>query len=152
MGWAPQPPAPHRRVSRSPKITEPRMSHSIQWPLEPADPDTFRGSAFIRLVAAASESEFVKAYYVRFEPGARTNWHAHSGDQILIVTAGRCRYQIQGHAPVDLDAGASVRFMAGTRHWHGASPSEAGEHLAINIEARDTTWLEPVSDEQYASS
>ena len=30
---------------------------------------------------------------VTFDAGARTNWHKHSGGQILLVTAGEGRYQ-----------------------------------------------------------
>ena len=62
------------------------MKQSIDWPLRPADPSNFSGAAFMRLVGEAVSSEPVKVYYVRFQPGARTNWHTHSGDQILLVT------------------------------------------------------------------
>ena len=44
-----------------------------------------------RIIGAAAESEPLKLYYVRFEPRARTFWHAHQGTQILVATAGRCR-------------------------------------------------------------
>ena len=33
---------------------------------------------------------------VTFEPKARTNWHKHSGGQILLATAGEGRYQEKG--------------------------------------------------------
>jgi quercetin dioxygenase-like cupin family protein len=126
------------------------MKQSIDWPLRPADPSNFSGAAFMRLVGEAATSEPVKVYYVRFEPGARTNWHVHSGDQILLVTVGTCRYQITGQPPIDLPVGESVRIRAGTRHWHGAAPTESGEHVAINLDVEETTWLESVSDEEYA--
>jgi 4-carboxymuconolactone decarboxylase len=125
------------------------MQHIINWPLEAANPETFKGAAYMRLVAAATSLEPIKAYYVRFEPGARTNWHSHSGDQVLVVTAGNCRYQLEGDAVSDLKAGESVRIPAGVRHWHGAGPGSVGEHLAVNIDARETSWLDPVSDEEY---
>lgn len=125
------------------------MPTTLTLQLDDADSNTFRGSAYIRLLASAAEREFVKIYYVRFEPGARTNWHSHSGDQILITTAGRCAYQIAGGPVQQLPEGQSVRIPAGARHWHGASPTEAGEHAAINLDIRETIWSEPVSDDTY---
>lgn len=44
-----------------------------------------------------------------------------------------------------------VRFAAGEKHWHGASPTVAMSHIAIQ-EALDGTaveWMEQVTDEQY---
>ena len=125
------------------------MKDEIRWSLEPADPRTFTGQAASRLVAGAERGVDVKAYYVRFEAGARTNWHVHAGTQILIVTQGVCRYQREHGPAVEIEAGTSVRFEGGERHWHGAGPDEAAAHLAINLENRETVWQEPVTDEQY---
>ncbi|HUE95023.1 MAG TPA: cupin domain-containing protein [Longimicrobiaceae bacterium] len=110
--------------------------------LNPTDSSTFTGAAFSGLLAAAEREEFVKVYVVRFEPGARTFWHAHSGPQILVVTAGRCRYQRAGEEIRELRAGESVRFEPGVRHWHGAAEAEGTEHVAINLDARETDWQE----------
>ncbi len=125
------------------------MSPDISWRLNPTDPSTFSGSAFTRLLGTANSAVPVKLYYVRFEPGARTNWHSHSGTQILVVTEGRCRYQVAGELPGELGAGESVSFAAGVKHWHGALPTEAGEHIAINLTTGDTVWLEPVTEDEY---
>ena len=125
------------------------MSHEISFPLRPADARTFSGSAFTCLMGGAESAIPVKLYYVRFEPGARTNWHAHSGDQILVVCAGRCRYQTAGEPVREIGAGESVRFTAGVRHWHGATRAEGTEHIAINVDCRETSWLDAVSDEDY---
>jgi 4-carboxymuconolactone decarboxylase len=122
------------------------MPNQITWPLEPADPRNFTGTAFMRLVGAANHEEAVKLYYVRFMPGARTNWHVHSGNQILVVTAGTCQYQRAGEPVRELTTGESVRFLPGERHWHGAAPTLQGEHIAINLDIAETTWLEPVSE------
>lgn len=122
------------------------MNPVISIPLSPADPETFRGTAFSGAIAAAESDVAVKLFWVRFEPDARTNWHAHSGEQILLVTSGRCRYQIDGEPIREIGAGESIRFDPGVRHWHGASASEAAEHIAINIANERTSWFEPVSD------
>jgi quercetin dioxygenase-like cupin family protein len=125
------------------------MSIDITWPLGAADPSNFTGTVFNRLVAAAERDAPIKLYYVHFEPGARTNWHTHSGPQILVVTSGRCRFQREGEPPREIVAGESVRFEPGIRHWHGAAFATAAEHIAINLDARETLWREPVSEADY---
>ena len=110
--------------------------------LKATDSSTFSGAAFSGLLAAAENEEFVKLYVVRFEPGARTFWHAHSGPQILVVTSGRCRFQRDGEPVREIAAGESVRFAAGVRHWHGAAEDEGAEHIAINLDVRETDWQE----------
>jgi quercetin dioxygenase-like cupin family protein len=125
------------------------MPQEIVFTLRPTDARTFSGAAFTCLMAAAEQAVPVKLYYVRFEAGARTNWHSHSGDQVLVVCAGRCRYQSAGEPVREIEAGESVRFTAGVRHWHGATTSEGAEHIAINLDCRETNWLERVSEEDY---
>jgi quercetin dioxygenase-like cupin family protein len=121
------------------------MPGEIVLPLQSADPRTFSGTASIRMMGGAEEEVPVKLYYVRFEPGARTFWHSHSGTQILVVTAGRCRYQRDGEPIREIAAGESVQFEPGVRHWHGAAEEQAAEHIAINLDNRETSWQEEVS-------
>nr|WP_240911592.1 hypothetical protein [Paludisphaera soli] len=44
-----------------------------------------------------------------------------------------------------------VWFPAGVRHWHGASPTTAMTHTAIQeaLDGKMVDWLEHVSDDQY---
>lgn len=120
------------------------MNHEIRFELTPADVRNFSGEAFTRLIGAAEESEALKLYYVRFEPGAATFWHAHQGKQILVVTAGRCRYQVDGGPILELGEGESVAFEEGVRHWHGAAEDQAAEHIAVNLGIAETIWHEKV--------
>ncbi len=83
-----------------------------------------------------------------FEPGARTDWHAHSGPQLLYVVEGRCRVQAWGEAMQEVGPGDTVYIAPDEKHWHGAAPATGTVHIAVNIDAR-TTWLERVSEEQY---
>jgi quercetin dioxygenase-like cupin family protein len=88
---------------------------------------------------------------VTFEPGARTNWHNHPLGQTLIVTAGCGWTQCEGEEIVEIRAGDVVWCPAGHKHWHGASPTTAMSHIAIQ-EALDGSygdWFGPVTDEQY---
>jgi quercetin dioxygenase-like cupin family protein len=83
-----------------------------------------------------------------FSDGGRTNWHKHSGPQWLFVVEGRVRVQTEGSVHQDLAAGDAVVIAPGERHWHGAAPGSGGTHIAVNVNAA-TTWLEPVSEEEY---
>ncbi len=89
-------------------------------------------------------------YRVEFDPGARTNWHTHSGAQWLFVIEGRVRVQTSGEVVQDVDAGGAVVIAPGERHWHGAAPGMRAVHLAVNVNVT-TAWLEPVTDEEYDS-
>lgn len=88
---------------------------------------------------------------VTFEAGARTNWHTHSGGQILLVTAGEGRYQEKGKDIQVLKIGDVVKIPPNAIHWHGASPNCKFAHISIetNIPNNITTWLEPVTDKEY---
>ena len=88
---------------------------------------------------------------VTFEPGARTAWHTHPLGQTLIVTAGLGRVQRWGGPIEDIRPGDVIWFSPGEKHWHGASPTTAMTHIAIQerLDGRVVDWLEHVSDEQY---
>lgn len=88
---------------------------------------------------------------VTFDRGARTNWHKHSGGQILLVTAGEGRYQERGKDIQTLKKGDVVKIPPNVEHWHGASCDSEFAHISIepNIPHNETTWLEPVTEEQY---
>jgi len=88
---------------------------------------------------------------VTFEPGARTAWHTHPLGQALIVTFGLGWAQRQGGPIEDIRAGDVVWFEPGERHWHGASPTTAMQHIAIQeaLDGRAVEWLEKVTDSEY---
>jgi quercetin dioxygenase-like cupin family protein len=113
------------------------------------DPATFVGRATVQRLAHDETAIPVGVYRVTFSDGARTNWHSHSGPQWLFVVEGRVRVQVAGGDCHDLKTGDAVVIMPGERHWHGAVPGSTGTHLAVNVNAA-TTWMEPVSDEDYA--
>ena len=90
---------------------------------------------------------------VTFEPGARSAWHMHPLGQILIVTAGVGRVQAWGGPIQEIRAGDVVRIPPDVKHWHGASPTTAMTHIAIQeaLNGKAVEWMEKVSDEQYGS-
>jgi quercetin dioxygenase-like cupin family protein len=88
---------------------------------------------------------------VTFEPGARTAWHTHPLGQTLIVTAGCGRVQRDGGPIEQIRPGDVVWFEPGEKHWHGASPTTAVTHIAIQeqLDGRAVDWMEQVTDKQY---
>ena len=111
----------------------------------------FTGDVRIERLFEAPDPARVRGASVTFEPGARTAWHTHPLGQTLIITAGRGRVQRWGGPAEEVHPGDVVWFPPGEKHWHGATPTTAMTHIAIQ-EALDGTqveWLEHVSDEQY---
>lgn len=88
---------------------------------------------------------------VTFEPGARTAWHTHPLGQLLIVTAGCGRVQLEGSPVQEIRPGDIVWIAPGEKHWHGAAPTTAMSHIAIAeaLDGKVVDWMEQVSDGQY---
>ena len=53
---------------------------------------------------------------VDFEPGTSAPAHAHPGEEIAYVLEGTLEYQIEGGAPITLQAGQSLFIPAGASH------------------------------------
>src|SRR5881628_578199 len=88
---------------------------------------------------------------VTFEPGARTAWHTHPLGQTLIITAGLGWVQREGGPIEEVRPGDVVWFAPGEKHWHGATPTTAMSHIAIQekLNGSAVDWMEHVTDEQY---
>lgn len=113
--------------------------------------DYFTGAVRIDPVIEAPDPARVRSVVVTFEPAARTAWHTHPLGQTLIVLSGLGLVQSWGGPIQKIHPGDTVWFEPGEKHWHGASPTVAMTHLAIQeaINGSPVTWLEQVSDEQY---
>ncbi|MBP0439282.1 cupin domain-containing protein [Tianweitania sediminis] len=114
----------------------------------------FTGRVLQTPVVSLEQPARLRATLVSFEPGARTVWHTHPLGQTLYVTAGAGLVQREGEPVQQIRAGDVVVFAPGERHWHGASPTTAMTHLAMQeaLEGEAVTWMEPVSEEQYSGS
>ncbi|HTR52019.1 MAG TPA: cupin domain-containing protein [Kofleriaceae bacterium] len=86
--------------------------------------------------------------YVTFEPCSRTDWHTHPNGQILICTFGCGLVQSWGGPIEQIRTGDVVWTPANEKHWHGATPTTAMQHIAVTD---GVEWLEKVTDEQYAA-
>jgi quercetin dioxygenase-like cupin family protein len=84
-------------------------------------------------------------------PSDRAAWHTHPFGQTLIVTFGRGWVQHEGGTIQEIHPGDVVWFEPGERHWHGASPTTAMQHIAINeaLDGKAVDWMEHVTDEEY---
>src|SRR4051794_15304376 len=117
----------------------------------PGPADYFTGTVRIDPLVQAAEPARVAANTVTFEPGARTAWHTHPLGQTLIVTSGAGRTQRWDGPVEEIRPGDVVWIPPGEKHWHGASPSTAMTHIAIQeaLDGKAVDWMEKVSDEQY---
>ena len=113
----------------------------------------FTGTVRIDPLFAAAEPSRVSAGVVTFEPCARSAWHTHPLGQRLIVTAGCGRVQRWGGPILEIKPGDVVVIAPCEKHWHGAAPTTAMTHIAIQeaVDGKNVDWLEKVSDEQYQS-
>lgn len=124
------------------------FEHADDIPRQQGAPDNFTGTVYFQPVATNEECR-LGTNRVTFEKGARTFWHVHSGGQVLYFLQGRGRVQVRGSQASDAVEGDVAHIPPGTEHWHGAHPEEehAMRHLAITF--GETTWGEPVSEEEY---
>ena len=113
--------------------------------------DWFTGTVRIDPLFQASAPGRVAGAVVTFEPGARTAWHTHPLGQTLIVIAGAGRAQRSGGPIEEIRPGDVVSFPPGERHWHGAAPTTAMTHIAVQeqLDGKAVEWQEHVTDQQY---
>ena len=96
------------------------------------------------------DSSDMRALRLRFEAGARSNWHSHAGWQIIAAEEGRGRTQVRGERVIELFPGGTPNYTApGVVHWHGASPDEHVVQLTFMGGPPGADWFEPVSDGAY---
>jgi quercetin dioxygenase-like cupin family protein len=115
---------------------------------------SFTGTVWQDPIIEAPAPARIRGSRVSFEPGARTAWHTHPLGQTLHVISGCGRFQSWGGAIREIRAGDTVWIEPGEKHWHGAGPQTSMVHIALqeSLDGEHVTWLEHVTDEQYAAS
>ena len=113
----------------------------------------FTGSVLIQPLFESPEPARVRGASVTFEPGARTAWHTHPLGQTLIVTSGLGWAQCDGGPIEEIRPGDVLWFSPNEKHWHGATPTKAMTHIAIQeaLNGRVVDWMEHVTDKEYLS-
>ena len=140
-------------AASSPTRSTMTITRAGSQPSKPGPADWFTGTVRIDPLFQAPSPARVAGASVTFEPGARTAWHTHPLGQTLIVTAGTGRVQLEGGPIEEIRPGDVVWFPPGVRHWHGAAPTTAMTHIAIQeaLDGKVVDWMEKVTDEQYKS-
>lgn len=120
-------------------------------PSRKAPAEFFTGAVRIDDLFEAKDPARARAASVTFEPCSRTAWHTHPLGQTLIVTAGCGRVQRWGGPIEEIRPGDVVSIVPGEKHWHGATPTTAMTHIAVQeqLDGKVVDWMEKVSDEQY---
>ncbi len=115
------------------------------------EPEYFTGAVRRDDLINAPAPARIFAASVTFEPGAHTAWHTHPLGQTLVVTAGCGRVQLLGGPIQEIRPGDVVWIAPGEKHWHGAAPTTAMTHIAMQekLDGKAVEWLEKVTDEQY---
>jgi quercetin dioxygenase-like cupin family protein len=117
-------------------------------------PEYFTGEVRIDPLFETAEPARVRGASVTFEPGAHTVWHRHPLGQTLIVISGLGRIQSWGGPVDEIRPGDVVWCPPGEKHWHGAGPTTAMSHFAIQeaLDGKVVEWMEEVGDEQYRAA
>ncbi|WP_422115447.1 (R)-mandelonitrile lyase [Brachybacterium sp. UNK5269] len=118
-----------------------------------AGPDAFTGEVLVDAIRGPRDGSRVAMAHVHFAPSARTRWHWHPVGQTLYGTDGVGLVVTRGGEVLTLEPGRTVWIPPYEEHWHGALSTSLMAHLAVQ-EADDddetVTWLEAVTDEDYA--
>lgn len=127
------------------------IKRSGSQPSGPGSADWFTGTVRIDPLFPVKAPARVAGNSVTFEPAARTAWHTHPLGQFLVVTAGCGRAQRWDGPIEEIRPGDVVWFPPGEKHWHGAAPTTAMTHVALqeHLDGKGVEWLEKVSDDQY---
>jgi quercetin dioxygenase-like cupin family protein len=114
----------------------------------------FSGAVRIDPLFQAAAPARVVGASVTFEPGARTAWRTHPLGQFLIVLSGCGLTQCAKEPARTIRPGDVIWCPPGEKHWHGATPTTALTHVAIQeaLNGKVVDWLEKVSDAQYHSA
>ncbi|MQY05919.1 (R)-mandelonitrile lyase [Actinomadura macrotermitis] len=120
-----------------------------------APAERFTGDVYLTPIASPAEPARLASALVRFTPGARTNWHSHALGQVLYITDGIGLVGTRDGQVVRVGAGDTLKCPPGEEHWHGATDTTLMAHIAMVVgdgSGDGTTWLEPVTAEQYAAA
>ncbi|HEY9332700.1 MAG TPA: cupin domain-containing protein [Streptomyces sp.] len=131
------------------------MEHITSTPTMKGPAARFTGDVYLNMIEGPAEPARLAAGLVRFTPGARTHWHSHANGQVLYITDGVGLVGTRDGGVARVSAGQIIKCPAGEEHWHGATDTHLMAHIALVVgdgNGDGTTWLEPVTDEQYETA
>jgi len=123
-------------------------------PTRRAPQESFTGTVWQDPIITPQTPARINSSRVTFEPGARTAWHTHPLGQTLYVISGVGRVQAKGGPIREIRPGDVIWIPPGEKHWHGASPTNAMTHVAMqeSLDGNHVTWMEYVTDEDYSAA
>ena len=107
---------------------------------EPFPDPIFTGPDVARQLLAPDSREF-SVNVIHFGKGVRNKFHAHDGEQILIVTAGKGIVATEEEERM-VAVGDVILIPAGERHRHGATADSEFSHIYVTRSGRTLTRLE----------
>jgi quercetin dioxygenase-like cupin family protein len=116
---------------------------------ESADPGKFTEGVWQTEALTALRDEGLRGHRFLYQPGAHSHWHTHTGEQAIVVLAGRGTVVRWGEETGnEVGSGDWVHVEPGEKHWHGALDDDVFVHLAITASGT-TEWHGPVTRDDY---
>jgi len=100
----------------------------------------FTGSDVSIQLLLPDSKEFT-ANVIHFGKGVRNKFHAHSDEQILIVTSGKGIIATESEQK-EIVEGDIVIIPANEKHWHGATKDSEFSHIYISKPGSELEQLE----------
>lgn len=85
-------------------------------------------------------SKYFSFSIVNFDAGAKNKYHAHSSDQILLVTSGTGVVADERQEHI-VTVGTTIHIPAGEKHWHGATDDSDFSHISLTSADSQTEML-----------
>ncbi|MDP1992885.1 MAG: cupin domain-containing protein [Syntrophales bacterium] len=101
----------------------------------------FAGGVTQQTIIDTSLSDRFAIRQVNFDKGARNKFHAHSIEQVLIITEGQGIVATEKEEIVVVP-GDIVFVPANEKHWHGATKDSTFSHLYVMAPEQKTTQFE----------
>jgi 4-carboxymuconolactone decarboxylase len=108
---------------------------------EPQVRPLFAGAVTMQTAIDTSMSDRFSISQVNFDKGARNKFHAHSIEQVLIITEGK-GIVATDQEEIIVVPGDIVFIAANEKHWHGATKDSTFSHLYVMAPDQQTTQLE----------
>jgi 4-carboxymuconolactone decarboxylase len=127
-----------------------KASTTLPATLSKGPSERFIGNVWVQYFVNDTISNFLSSKVI-FEPNARSNWHVHTGRQIIFAIEGSGFYKEKEKAIRILNKGDVVIIEPGTIHSHGSSKTNSFTQAVMmnNVNRKDaTTWLNPVKEEE----
>ena len=99
------------------------------------------GTVTRQVVVPPESAQDFNCSIVNFGRGAKNKFHAHTSDQILVITSGIGIVATETEER-EVSMGDIIHVPAGEKHWHGARKESYMSHITVTGKDSQTTQLE----------